>query len=51
LLGGGIEEQKSLETSVGNILTKQDQWDSVGAAKSMNKKKNLLNELRKERAA
>ena len=50
LLGSGIEEQKSLESSVTNILINQDQWNENNASKKIEKGKKNLYELKKQKA-
>ena len=41
LLGSGIEEQKSLESSVVNILSTQDQWSDSKAKKEVETRKSI----------
>jgi len=50
LLGSGIEEQKSLESSVVNILTNQDQWNGADVKKRIEAGHSNLYQLKKEKA-
>jgi len=50
LLGSGIDEQKSLESSVINILTNQDQWNEGEANKKIELGQENLYTLKKEKS-
>jgi len=49
LLGRGIEEQKSLENSVGTILQKQEKWRPNDTEQTIYDKHRLLDELKSEK--
>ncbi len=51
LLGSGIDEQNSLEVSVSNILSKQDQRNDKGDEKKIEKRKSEIYNLKKEKAS
>ena len=50
LLGGGLEEKGSLESSVGGILGKDGGWNAGQAASETKRLKQKLRELREEKA-
>jgi hypothetical protein len=50
LLGSGIEEKKSLEASVGGILTQSENWEEKKAAKELKDREERLCLLREEEA-
>ena len=50
LLGGGLEEKRSLESSVGGILRKNEEWNEEGANREREDFEQRLQELREEKA-
>lgn len=50
LLGSGLEERRSLESSVGGILRKNEQWDASRADREREELEGQLRELREEQA-
>ncbi|HPS01829.1 MAG TPA: AAA domain-containing protein [Candidatus Sumerlaeota bacterium] len=50
LLGSGLEEKRSLETSVGGILRKNEEWNEYYAERNRMELEGRLHELRKEKA-
>ena len=50
LLGSGLEERRSLESSVGGILRKNDEWNEDRAKNERRKLEDRLQNLRKENA-
>lgn len=50
LLGSGIEEQTNLETSVVNILSKQDEWNSDRSRKQIAEEEDALDKAKREKA-
>lgn len=50
LLGSGGEERKSLESSVGGILRKKEEWDESRATDERKKLEQKLRELREDKA-
>jgi uncharacterized protein (UPF0335 family) len=50
LLGSGIDEQISLETSVSSILSRQDRWNDTLAAKKINELESKIEKLESEKA-
>ena len=50
LLGSGLDEKRSLESSVGGILRKNEEWDSNRAATKLAANEKRLHELREEKA-
>jgi len=49
LLGSGLEEQRSLEVSVSNILSKQDYWNDTNEQSKIEELKNDIHGLKKEK--
>lgn len=50
LLGGGLKERSSLESSVGGILRKKEEWSESRAKRELTELEERLVELRKEKA-
>ena len=50
LLGSGLEEKRSLESSVGGILRKNEEWDEEQATRERKVVDQRLHELREEKA-
>ncbi len=50
LLGSGIEERRSLESSVGGILRKNEEWDEDRAKRERKELEDRLRKLREEKA-
>ncbi len=50
LLGSGIDERKSLESSVGGILRKNEEWNEIRATWERTELEERLRKLREERA-
>jgi AAA domain len=51
LLGSGLEERKSLESSVAGILRKNEEWTEQRASNEQSQLEERLSELREERAS
>ncbi len=49
LLGGGSNERKSLESSVGGILQKDDDWQAARAERKIKSRERKLQQLREEK--
>lgn len=50
LLGGGLEERRSLESSVGGILRKNEEWNEDRAKRERTELEERLRKLREEKA-
>lgn len=50
LLGSGLEEKRSLETSVGGILRKNEEWNEVRSNGETERLNQIIRQLREERA-
>jgi DNA replication protein DnaC len=50
LLGSGVDERRSLESSVGGILRKNEEWNEARADKERTELEERLRKLREERA-
>jgi very-short-patch-repair endonuclease len=50
LLGGGLEEKRSLESSVGGILSKNEKWNEKRAVDKRKELERKLRELREEKS-
>ncbi len=49
MLGSGMEERQSLESSVGGILRKNDEWNEENARKECNRLEQHIRKLREEK--